>query len=191
MQRGVSLIELMVGLAIMGLLLGLGVPGFRTFLQNSQIRNAAEAIQNGLSLAKIEAVKRNTSIHFVLGTGTAWTVCTSASTTCPAADVIQARPQSEGAKNAVLAVSEVVASTNAAATSPAFTTTLTFNGLGRVTTIPAGNNAVFNISNTTGGDCVTAGGEMRCLRVVVTSAGQVRMCDPARPVTTPPDPQAC
>jgi hypothetical protein len=34
----------------------------------------------------------------------------------------------------------------------------------------------------------TLAGEMRCLAILVTTAGQIRMCDPA---VAAPDPRAC
>jgi type IV fimbrial biogenesis protein FimT len=188
-QDGVGLIEIMIGVAIVALMLSLAAPSYSTFIQNSQIRNAAEAIQNGLQLARAEAVQRNTPIQFVLGTKSAWSVgCVTASADCPA--VIQTRSEADGSTRGEVATSEVVASSGAVAGSPVFTTTLVFNGLGRERTLPAANNAVFDITNPAG-TCVTNGGKMRCLRVVVTAGGQIRMCDRARPVTTPPDPQAC
>lgn len=192
MQRGVSLIELMIGVAIAAMLFALGAPNFSAFIQNSKIRNAAEAIQNGLSLARVEAVRRNTSVQFVLGTGSSWTVgCETATTDCPAS--IQSRSTAEGSTNAAVATTEVAASTNVINTTPTFTDTLGFNGLGGITsvTLPAGSNAIFNITNPNGGACAVADGPMRCLRVVVTSGGQVRMCDPALTISKPTDPQAC
>jgi len=38
--------------------------------------------------------------------------------------------------------------------------------------------------------CQTDGGPMRCLRVVVTGGGSIRMCDPT-PGIVAPDPRAC
>jgi type IV fimbrial biogenesis protein FimT len=188
-QRGVSLVEILVGLGIVALLSTFAAPAFRTFTQNSHIRNGAEAIQNGLNLARSEAVRRNTPVQFVLGAGAAWTVgCVVWDANCP--QIIQSRPQAEGSAQAAVATTEVVASTNAAVGTPVFTNTLVFNGLGKERTLPAANNAVFDISNPGGGSCTT----MRCLRVVVTPGGQVRMCDPARVSPSPPalpDPQAC
>jgi len=189
-QRGVSLIELMVGLAVFAILLGIAVPNFSTFMQNSKIRTSAEAIQNGLSLARVEAVRRNTNVQFALGVGTSWVVgCQTANDDCPAS--IQTRAGANGSSNIRVVTSEVVATTGLAAGAPVFDSTLSFNSLGRVTTatLPAGHNAAFDITNPDGGTCAAVSGPMRCLRVVVTPGGQVRMCDPA--LTNAGDAQAC
>jgi len=61
-----------------------------------------------------------------------------------------------------------------------------FNGLGRVTPVPAGNIDI-DISNPSGGACAAAG-PMRCLRIRVSTGGQIRMCDPILAST---DPQGC
>ena len=192
LQRGVSLIETLVGMAIVVLALAMGLPSFSAYLQNTQIRNAAEAIQNGLSLARAEAARRNTIVQFVLGSGSSWTVgcATADGTNCPA--TIQARSAAEGSSNATVTTSQVITSSGAAATTTAFTTTLNFNGFGKASTLPPGNSALFDISNSSGGaTCAAAGGTMRCLRVVVTAGGQIRMCDPKLTSTNPGNPQAC
>jgi type IV fimbrial biogenesis protein FimT len=204
MQRGVSLIELSIGLTIMAILLALGIPGFGAWIQNTRIRTAAESVQNGLQLARAEAVRRNTDVQFAQ-TGANWTVgCTTAAADCPAS--IQTRSGAEGSANSVVTPSEVL-STGAAAGTPVFTGTVIFNGLGRVntTSIGAGNNASLLVTNSndncvacaagsTWSDCPATTGLMRCLRVVVSTGGQIRMCDPALPgptATTNPTPLGC
>ena len=52
MELGFTLIELMVGLAIFAFLMVMGAPSFATWVQNSHIRTATEAIQNGIHLAR-------------------------------------------------------------------------------------------------------------------------------------------
>jgi type IV fimbrial biogenesis protein FimT len=65
-QRGFSVIELMIGVALLAFLLFLGVPAFSNFLMNTKVKNAAENIQTGLQLARVEAVRRNTNVRFSL-----------------------------------------------------------------------------------------------------------------------------
>ena len=65
-QHGFTLVEVMVAIVILGILFGIALPTYRVWIQNVQIRNAAESIQNGLQLARTEAVKRNTNVAFVL-----------------------------------------------------------------------------------------------------------------------------
>jgi type IV fimbrial biogenesis protein FimT len=203
MQRGVSLIELMVGLSIMAILLAFGLPSFTAWIQNSQIRTAAESVQNGLQLARAQAVQRNTDVQFAL-TGADWAIgCATATADCPAS--IEARSGTEGSAHAVVTPSEVLPSGSPAG-SPVFAGTVIFNGLGRVntTSLGAGNNASFLVSNVQGNcvacaagstwsDCPATPGQMRCLRVLVSTGGQVRMCDPALPgpAMTNPTPLGC
>lgn len=183
-ERGFTLIELMVGVAVFGFVIAIGVPSFSTWIQNGQIRSAAEAIQNGIHLARAEAVRRNSSVRFQLTdtltntcalsqSGSNWVVsldpaggacnaAASADSAAPTAPrVIQSRAAGAGASRAVIAADQ---------------SSIVFNGLGRVTPVPGGNIDI-DITNPTGGACAAASGPMRCMRVVVSAAGQVRLCD--------------
>jgi type IV fimbrial biogenesis protein FimT len=193
--RGMTLIELMVGIAIVAILFTLAAPSFSTWIQGTHIRTAAEAIQNGLMLTRAEAVQRNTQVRFQLTdtlddscalstTGTNWVLslddpsgaCASAPSNTSAPRIIQTRAGAEGSKNAIGAAGQSV---------------IVFNGLGRVTPVPAGNINI-DISNPIGGACAAdvTPGPMRCLRVEVSTLGQVRMCDPAF-VFSNASPQGC
>jgi type IV fimbrial biogenesis protein FimT len=172
-KTGFSLIEMLIAVAVLALLMALGTPSFSAFLQNRKIRNAADAVLNGLNFAKAEAVRRNTSISFVLDGGSGWTVgcLTVSGAACPA--VIQSRSASEGSVN--------VATT---------ATNLSFNGFGKASSLAPGVNATINVTNPLG-VCEDIGGTMRCLRVVVTPGGQIRSCDPKLTISSPTSPQAC
>ena len=64
---GFTLIEMLIVIAIFSITLTFGVSSYRTWVQNSQIRNAAESIQNGIQRARGEAVKCNANVAFALG----------------------------------------------------------------------------------------------------------------------------
>ena len=157
-QAGVTIIELMIGIALLGLLISMGVPTFRSWIQNSQIRTAADAVINGAQLARAEAIRRNKPVEFVLRTGADWSVVLVSPRT-----TLQERLGSAGSHNAVL---------NA---TPAGADRVTFNPIGA----PAGNNqdGSFPIQqiDITGTDSVSG---LRPLRIVISVSGSVRMCDP-------------
>ncbi|WP_295447605.1 GspH/FimT family pseudopilin [uncultured Thiodictyon sp.] len=201
-RRGFTLIELVVGMAILSVLLVMGLRSFMDWIQNGRIRTATESLQNGLQLTRAEAVRRNTTVRFQLTdtltaacalavAGPNWVVSVNpAAGACAAtpadpplppnvADannpyIVQTRPAAEGTGTSVIAATQAE---------------IDFNGLGRVTNMLAGRSTVqIDISNATG-TCLAAGGTWRCLRIVVSAAGQMRLCDPA--VTAASDPRKC
>lgn len=57
-QSGFTLIELIITLAIAGILLGIAVPNFITFVQNSRLTSQANDLVTALNYARSEAIKR-------------------------------------------------------------------------------------------------------------------------------------
>lgn len=184
-QRGIGLIELLIGIAILSILLAAGVPMFGQWIQNTQVRTAAESVVDGLQLARNEAVRRNARVRFNLtsATGTvAWTVCVVAGDDC--GEVIRQRSDTEGGGNARVGISTANPATPVPATQ--YSTALvagaglsgedgagvTFNGLGA---IPAANVG----TDITRIDVINAvSDEARRLVIIVGSGGLIRMCDP-------------
>jgi type IV fimbrial biogenesis protein FimT len=196
-QRGVTLVELIVVMAIISMLTLMSAPAFQTWILNSRIRSTAESMLSGLQQAKSEAVARNARVRFQLTdtldnacvlspAGANWVInldpnadpdevvslCGSAPNDAVAPFILQSRPAAAGSGNTQVAASAA---------------TLVFNGLGRLVPVPAGNITI-DITNPAGGNCVAGGGDMTCLRIVVSAVGQVRMCNPAFPAG---DPQGC
>jgi type IV fimbrial biogenesis protein FimT len=63
-QRGFTLWELMLAVAVAGVVLGLGVPSFQEFQRNNAMAAAANDLLTGLLLARAEAVKRQVPVTF-------------------------------------------------------------------------------------------------------------------------------
>lgn len=170
---GFTMVEVLITIAVLGILIMLAMPSFGEWLQNQQLRAGAEASLNGLQVARAEAIRRNLQVQIVFGAPfTAWYVTEAASGTA-----IQSRTQDEGSPNAVLT------------TTPAGATTVTFTPLGAATTNLDGSARVtrLDITNTKGGAC-QPGGPMRCLALLIQGGGTVKMCDP---LVAAPDARAC
>ena len=58
-QRGVTLMELMVAIAIVGITLSLALPSFNESMQRNRIAGQANEVMAALSLARMEAVRSN------------------------------------------------------------------------------------------------------------------------------------
>ncbi|MEO5843202.1 MAG: prepilin-type N-terminal cleavage/methylation domain-containing protein, partial [Caldimonas sp.] len=82
-QRGFTLVELLVGLTLIAVLLGLGVPAMGTYLQNSKLASAASSYFAGLQMARTEAIRRNVRTEFVM-TDTPVSVANIANVAAPA-----------------------------------------------------------------------------------------------------------
>ena len=187
--RGVSLVELMIGLTISGMLLVAGIPAFTAWIQNAHNRTAAESIANGLQLARAEAVKRNALVRFQLTDGSGlvtWNVgCVTPSADCPAS--IQRRHAGEGATNARAGVSAARLPNPVPAgyfNTPidggsGLTAGVTFNGMGRPLVSEITRLDVTNAASSTA----------RRYVVTISEGGQIRMCDPALDFST--NPQGC
>ena len=63
-QRGVTLIEMMIALVIIAMLILVAMPSFSAWLANAQIRNGAEAVLNGMQFARNQAIQFNTPVQF-------------------------------------------------------------------------------------------------------------------------------
>jgi type IV fimbrial biogenesis protein FimT len=190
-QGGLSIIEILVALSILGILMALVAPSAGVWIQNTQLRNAAESVLTGMQSARLEALKRNRPVSFRLtdAASTAWTVCiydalTDACSAAPDA-VISSKSASEASFNALLgtdtALSDPLAPIAGGVGMPASTT---FDSFGRLATTAPNNTMRVDVRNPT-----LSAAEERRLVILVNLGGQVRMCDPKLSFAT--NPQGC
>lgn len=199
-EAGVSLIELVIGLAIFAILLGLAVPSFSEWVRNARLRSTAESLRADLQMARAEAIRRNaqTRLQFVTTLDASCTLSTSGPywltnlTSSQSPVSLCGNAPSATTSPYILQKSTVTANTVSTLSLTASRTTVGFNGLGMLTAttnpVSAATTLTVNITSSAA-TCIAAGGTVRCLRVVVSPSGDARICDPSISTTT--DPLVC
>lgn len=186
-QRGFNLLELMISVAIIGVVLGVGVPAIGDWIQNRQVNALAESMASGLRLAQTEAVQRNVAVDMVLSTAD----ITAPSNPSTVALTVGGLAMADPSPNWMVRVSGATTSAgfiqgkmaldgspNARFSGPAG---VSFSPLGRVTAQLAANGSataptgslVFRIENPS---VQSSLGNQRC--IYVSTGGAVRVCDP-------------
>jgi type IV fimbrial biogenesis protein FimT len=195
-HSGFSLVELIVGLAVIALLISLGVPQYATFTANARIRATTEGVNAGLNLARAEAVKRNARVEMVLTddlpveamvnavtpstSGTNWMVREWVPST-NSYNFIEAKAGAEGSGREESAVIVTSSSTDAS-----YDGRVIFTGFGAMA---IGQPVTFQFTYPAAGACAAASGPLRCLNINISPGGQIRVCDPK--VTDAKDTRAC
>lgn len=156
--RGFSLIELLVALAIMSVVLMMVMPNVKTYLLDVKISTAVQSFIDGAQLARTEALRRNVPVTLALtNENRGWAVQT-------------------GATGAAVTIASKPAESASVLTVTPDKTSITFNSQGLTTETAA---VTIKFTPLDANACKKEGGVQRCLNVVVSRGGQVRMCDPA------------
>ncbi len=190
---GFTLIELMVTISLLAVLVVLAVPAFTTWIKNTQIRTAAEALQGGMRVAQAEALRRNRQVVMAftnsapasgataVANGKNWTLQT----------VAQFGESSEYISGGGVAETNSAVTIAGTTASPAGTVNaVCFNAAGRLAeNASPGVTSASCVATATSFAVDQANGD-RPLRVVLQLGGQVRMCDPKRTLS-PTAPDGC
>ncbi|MCD2167763.1 GspH/FimT family pseudopilin [Comamonas koreensis] len=159
-EHGFTLLELLVAIGVLAFLLLMVMPSIRVYLLDTKIRAAAQAYYDGAQQARSEAVRRNTDVTISLtNANQGWSIAAGGV-------IVTKAPESAAMLSVTASATEV-----------------TFNGLGNAS---AANTVKFMPADVA--QCL-ANGPQRCLQVVISPGGQVRLCDPA--ITTDGDNRKC
>ena len=170
--RGFTLVEAVIGLAILAIIMTLAAPSFASWIGSQRVRATAEALIEGMRAAHSEALKRNATVDFVLTDDDPTSATATPGTTARGWQVRSTESPAQVVRGRISA--DTVASVQIGSTLGS----LRFSGTGR--TVPTGTSLTINVTSNVP--------DSRALRVVVTPGGSIRSCDPAVAAT---DPRGC
>jgi type IV fimbrial biogenesis protein FimT len=170
-QAGISVVEMMVVVALLGVLTALAIPSFSGWLERLRVRSAAEAIHTGIQLARVEALSRNAVVRFTLQPNGNWSVACAASSTaagCDSTTALHSRAGAEGAGSFALSVNNSTATLST-------DVTVDFLPQGTPDTSVAG---YINQVDVVAANDVDSTSVSRALRVTLSNFGRSRLCYP-------------
>jgi len=194
--RGFSLIELIVVIALAGVLLSLGIPAITSWTGDARLHSVAESFTNGLRLAQATAVTRSHVTAFAV------TSATPAYDAVPAANgsnwmvLVDPLSSSETMDSNWLIQSSTEARQYGVSVNSNNQTVVCFNSFGQQTanltttqtSLPANSCATPGVDTSPTYFELSRSGSSRKYRVLVYAGGRVRMCDAAKTLsTTNPD----
>ena len=77
-SSGFTLLELMVTLAIMGIVAGIAAPNFLSYIPKSRLNGAASMIMTDMMLARMKAINRNTRFQIYFSGDHEYKICDDA-----------------------------------------------------------------------------------------------------------------
>ncbi len=188
--RGFTLIELMVTLVIAILVLINGVPTLSTWMANARVQSVAEQLQGVVRLAQTEAMRRGRQTAVVLTNAAPAPGATPAAPATNGKNIyVQALPLLDGetVSTTEAFVHGVVLSSDQKATITG-PSVICFNTLGRLATNNAPGLDATNTHKCTGTSTqtysISDSTATRSLRLTVATNGRIRMCDPAKTLST-------
>lgn len=191
LQRGLTLLELMVVIAIIAMVSAYAVPGLRTYSANAQVRTSATNLQLVLKEAQAEASRSFRQVVFFRTTDTTCSATATAAATGNQWVIAMLPLVSTGTASVFKCGTLNEASSLITVTGPAV---LCFSSNGRPTALPSSTTGVGKACNVGTGDQIIYGVDttsttpnLKKLQVWVTLGGSVRTCDSQRLSTAAAD----
>jgi type IV fimbrial biogenesis protein FimT len=153
-QQGFTLIELMITIAILGVLAMAGIPELASYLGNSKLRESANTVAAAVSLARSEAIKRNSTVSLTVS-GSTLTVLRESDS-----KLLWSGNTPEGVTTTVLT----------SAGSPATGSKAVFNSQGQLTPFGSALAIATNLSNK------ACSSDLRCPAVLIEAGGATNVC---------------
>lgn len=194
-QRGVTLVELIVTLAVMALLMFAVVPDLTGIMANARLRSAAEATSAGLQRARMEAMRTNTNVTFWMTTsnasyaldnscalsssGMSWVVSLNDPTGACAGNVSDTAAPMIKLKHDAGEAAQTVAVAGKQGDRATTASDVGFDGFGRIS---GGLLRYIDFTHTHT--------EARALRIEMTNSGVIRVCEPGIAAAST-DPRRC
>lgn len=167
LMHGFGLIELMITVAIIGIMSSMAIPAFSEWVADTKTRTMAEVFQNNIRLAQTEALRRGRQVQFFL------------TTAAPAMNVATAtNGKNWGIQSMTLTNKNTaeefiqggnLSAGNSSITVNASSAVIQFNSIGRVSNV--NQPITIQLTNSKGD---------RKMNITVSLAGGVRMCDPEK-----------
>ena len=88
-QRGLTLIEAVIALAVLAVLISVALPYFGQMLHRQRLKAAAETLASDLAEARFDAARRGLPVHLAYAGGPRWCYAVA---TAPGCDCQTARP---------------------------------------------------------------------------------------------------
>ena len=173
-SSGFTLVELVVVLAVLGILAVWAVPSFDDFRVRARVRGAATNLFTDLQFARSEAVQKNAPVVVSFSTGSSW--CYGIHEGNAPCDCTSAAPGACSIKRVTSADYPTVAVSQAQFTSNSGTATSYFIDPRRGQSVDAAGSPV-------AGNVVFSGPGSRQLRGDLNAVGRVRLCSPSGSIT--------
>jgi type IV fimbrial biogenesis protein FimT len=74
-DSGFTLVEVMIVIAIIGIIASLAVPSYRDMVESNRLKQAAESLKSDLQFARAEAIKKSSNVLVTRSTGTGGSWC--------------------------------------------------------------------------------------------------------------------